>query len=75
MNQFLIIAAAEKIAAMETENFFADRRTRVDQDAFLSILNRKGGEPPSAEDTIASSVFLTSGGIQCPAKPLKVWTG
>jgi hypothetical protein len=26
MNQFLVIAAAEKIAAMQTEEFFAERR-------------------------------------------------
>ena len=52
MNQFLVIAVAEKIAAMETENFFADRRTRADQDAFLRILNRKGGESPRPEDAL-----------------------
>ena len=46
MNQFLVIAAAEKIAAMETENSFADRRARADRDAFLRILNRKGGDRP-----------------------------
>jgi hypothetical protein len=52
MNQFLVIAAAEKIAAMETENFFAERRARADDEAFLRILNRKGGEPPRPEDTL-----------------------
>lgn len=52
MNQFLVIAAAEKIAAMESENFFAERRARADDEAFLRILNRKGGEPPRPEDTL-----------------------
>jgi hypothetical protein len=52
MNQFLVIAAAEKVAAMETENFFAERRARADDKAFLRILNRKGGEPPRDEDRI-----------------------
>jgi uncharacterized protein (DUF1778 family) len=52
LNQFLVIAAAEKIAAMETENFFAERRARADDAAFLRILNRKGGEPPRPEDAI-----------------------
>jgi hypothetical protein len=52
MNQFLVIAAAEKIAAMETESFFLERRNRADDEAFLRILNRKGGEPPRPEDTI-----------------------
>ena len=52
MNQFLVVAAAEKIAAMETENFFLKRRERADDEAFLRILNRNGGEPPRPEDTI-----------------------
>lgn len=50
LNQFLVIAAAEKISAMETERFFAERRERADDAAFLRILNRKGGEPPRPED-------------------------
>ncbi len=52
MNQFLVIAAAEKIAAMETERFFEERKTRADRKAFRRILNRKGGEPPRREDAI-----------------------
>ena len=52
MNQFLVIAAAEKIAAMETERFFQERKSRADRKAFRRILNRKGGEPPRREDTI-----------------------
>jgi hypothetical protein len=50
INQFLVIAAAEKIAAMETEDFFATRRARADRQAFRRLLDRKGGEPPQAED-------------------------
>ena len=52
MNQFLVIAAAEKIAAMETERFFEERRTRADRKAFRRILNRKGGAPPRPDDAI-----------------------
>ena len=52
MNQFLVVAAAEKIAAMETERFFAERRDRADDAAFLRILNRDGGEAPRPEDTL-----------------------
>ncbi len=51
MNQFLVVAAAEKIAAMQTEEFFLERRNRADQEAFLRILNRKGGEPPRPDDS------------------------
>jgi hypothetical protein len=51
MNQFLVVAAAEKIAAMETERFFAERKNRADRKAFRRILNRKGGEPPRPDDS------------------------
>jgi hypothetical protein len=52
MNQFLVVAAAEKIAAMETERFFEERRKRADRDAFRRILDRESGEPPRPEDTL-----------------------
>lgn len=52
MNQFLVIAAAEKIAAMETERFFAERGEHADREAFRRILNRKGGEAPRPDDVI-----------------------
>lgn len=52
MNQFLVMAAAEKIAAMQTEEFFAERKARADRDAFLRLLNREGGEPPQPGDEL-----------------------
>ena len=52
LNQFLVIAAAEKIAAMETEWFFAERTGRADRKAPRRILYRKGGEAPRPEDVI-----------------------
>jgi hypothetical protein len=52
MNQFLVIAAAEKIAAMETERFFEERGNRAERKVFRRILNRKGGELPRPGDTI-----------------------
>ena len=55
MNQFLVVAAAEKLAAMQTEAFFEERRARADRAAFRTILNRDGGEPPREGDTPASS--------------------
>jgi len=51
INQFLVVAAAEKIAAMKTEEFFSQRRNRADREAFRRILNRQGGEAPSSDDT------------------------
>ncbi len=50
MNQFLVVAAAEKIAAMQTEESFLERQKRADKQAFRRILNRKGARPPGLED-------------------------
>jgi hypothetical protein len=50
INQFLVVAAAEKIAAMQTEEFFLACRSRADREAFRRILNREGGEEPRSED-------------------------
>ncbi len=53
MNQFLVIAAAEKLAAMQTESFFEERRTRANRTAFRTILDRDGGEAPREGDARA----------------------
>ena len=52
MNQFLVVAAAEKLSAMQSETFFSDRKASADIDAFLRILNRDGGEPPQPGDEL-----------------------
>ncbi len=52
LNQFLVVAAAEKIAVMQTEEFFASRRGKSDREAFRRILDRNGGEPPRQEDSL-----------------------
>jgi hypothetical protein len=52
MNQFMVVAVAEKIAAMTTEEVFAARKARADHAAFRRILDRKGGEPPLPEDEL-----------------------
>ena len=50
INQFVATAVAEKLAAMSTAAYFAERRERADIDAFKRILQRKGGEPPRPRD-------------------------
>jgi uncharacterized protein (DUF1778 family) len=51
MNQFLVMAAAEKLAAIQTaETFFAQRRQRGDVEKALAFLSHKGGEAPRAGD-------------------------
>ena len=52
LNQFVATAVAEKLAAMNTATFFAERRERADFDAFDSIMQRQGGEPPQPDDLI-----------------------
>lgn len=52
VNQFVASAVAEKLAAMNTAAFFAERRKRVDFRAFDRLMRRKGGETPRSEDTI-----------------------
>lgn len=51
MNQFLVMAAAEKLASLQTaETFFAQRREKGDVEAALSFLTRNGGEAPHPDD-------------------------
>jgi uncharacterized protein (DUF1778 family) len=54
MNQFLVMAAAEKLAAIQTaEVFFAERRGKGNKDAAIRFLTRPGGETPRAGDELA----------------------
>jgi post-segregation antitoxin (ccd killing protein) len=52
VNQFVATAVAEKLAAMNTATFFAERRDRADFAAFDRIMRRKRGEAPQPDDTI-----------------------
>jgi hypothetical protein len=51
INQFVATAVAEKLSAMNTAAFFAERRERADFEAFDRIMGRAGGAVPAAEDT------------------------
>lgn len=50
INQFVATAVSEKLAAMNTAVFFAERRNRADFAAFDRIMKRKGGEKPRPGD-------------------------
>lgn len=52
MNQFFVIAAAEKLSSLKTEAFFTERKGKGNRDAFLRILHRVGGEPPRPGDEL-----------------------
>ena len=56
MNQFIVMAAAEKLSAMHTaERFFAERRGNDNPEAAIRFLQRDGGEPPRPGDELPSS--------------------
>ncbi|MGE0719779.1 MAG: toxin-antitoxin system HicB family antitoxin [Alphaproteobacteria bacterium] len=50
INQFVVVAVAEKVATMTTAEYFAERRARADLSAFDQILNRADGAPPLPGD-------------------------
>lgn len=53
MNQFIMLAVAEKLAALETVRFFEERSDRADLERFRQILNRGGGEAPQPGDEVS----------------------
>jgi hypothetical protein len=52
INQFVTTAVAEKVSALQTARFFADRKARADFKAFDKIMKRKGGKPPRPGDEL-----------------------
>jgi hypothetical protein len=50
INQFVAMAVAEKVSALETARYFEDRKVRADFKAFDKIMKRRGGEPPREGD-------------------------
>jgi len=52
INQFIAIAVAEKISALETEQFFSQRAQQANLESFMTILCRPGGEAPRPGDEI-----------------------
>jgi uncharacterized protein (DUF1778 family) len=53
MNQFLVMAAAEKLSSIQTaESYFAAFRGRGDVVAAVAFLSRSPGEAPRADDEL-----------------------
>jgi hypothetical protein len=52
INQYVATAVAEKLAVMNTAEFFAARRQRADFAAFDRIMSRQGGESPGVDDAM-----------------------
>jgi hypothetical protein len=54
INQFVAVAVAEKVSALQTARYFADRRARADFKTFDRIMSRKSGKPPRDGDEMPS---------------------
>jgi hypothetical protein len=52
VNQFVVVAVAEKLSAMATAEQFAQRRARANMGAFDRIMERDGGAPPGPDDQL-----------------------
>jgi len=50
INQFVTTAVAEKVSALRTARFFADRKARADFKAFDKIMRHRRGRPPRQGD-------------------------
>jgi hypothetical protein len=50
VNQFVSIAVAEKLAMMQAQTYFAERRNRADLAAFDQLMQRPGGTPAQSGD-------------------------
>lgn len=50
MNQFVANAVAEKLAVLNTANYFAERKVRADSTVFKQVLTRRGGDLPRDGD-------------------------
>ena len=53
INQFIATAVAEKVSALQTAQFFADRKARADFQAFDKIMKRRRGARPGEGDELA----------------------
>lgn len=52
MNQFVVVAIAEKLAVMRTAEFMQERMNLADEEVFDRILNREDSLPPLPGDEL-----------------------
>ncbi len=52
LNQFVATAVAERVAALRTASYFAERKGRADWAAFDRLMARAGGEAPRPGDEL-----------------------
>ena len=62
LNQLINVAVAEKLSALRTEKYFADRAARADLPKAFAILKRAGvGNPPMKGDKLRRARKRASG--------------
>jgi hypothetical protein len=55
LNQLINVAVAEKLSALRTESYFAERAARADIPKAIAVLKRAGGgNPPEEGDALAA---------------------
>lgn len=52
INQFVVMAVAEKVSALQTATFFEERKGLGDRELFRRVLDRPGGETPRPGDEV-----------------------
>ncbi len=58
LNQLINVALAEKISALRTEEYFAERARRADPQKIARILKRVGrGKPPVEGDELSAGLL------------------
>jgi len=55
MNQFFVMAIAEKVSALKTESYFRERVGRADDAAFDAWLAASPDSPPTAGDALPTA--------------------
>ncbi len=60
INQFVVMAVAEKVSALETARVLADNRARADFKAFDRIMARSGGDSPQPGDELRAKPVRAS---------------
>ena len=58
LNQFIVSAVAEKLAALKTADYFAQRAAKGDLNAALAMLNRSDGQAPVEDDIRLEPAYL-----------------
>ena len=68
LNQFVATAVAEKLSALNTARFFAERRERADLQAFRALLTRSGGAEPRSGDEVPTRAAESGLPVNAPVR-------